>query len=217
MAVAGSAPAYSLAATTAILVGTVGLAGSAALLYCVIPMLGIALAFGYLGRNRRERGAGYSWVGRTLRPFLGFISGWALVDSATMLMVAGALPAGAMLLSLFAPSLADHTAVTTGVGAGWFLITLLVMLGGAWLTVRAQLLMSGVERTILAVFAVGTLLTATTPSPATGPGSASATLNGMHGFASGVVIAAFYCWGWDVTSNLRWRLATAAVPRASRA
>lgn len=69
MAVAGSAPAYSIAATTAVLVGSVGLASPAALLYCAIPMLGIALAFSYLSRIDVNAGASYSWVGRTLHPF----------------------------------------------------------------------------------------------------------------------------------------------------
>ena len=43
MGVAGSAPAYSIAATTAALVAAVGLAGPAALLYCGIAMFGIVL------------------------------------------------------------------------------------------------------------------------------------------------------------------------------
>ena len=73
MAVAGSAPAYSIAATTAVLVASVGLAGPAALLYCAIPMLGIVLAFGRLGRIDVNAGASYSWVGRTVHPFLGFL------------------------------------------------------------------------------------------------------------------------------------------------
>ncbi|MFD0429835.1 hypothetical protein ACFQ60_26230 [Streptomyces zhihengii] len=49
MAVAGTAPAYSIAAATAVLAGAVGVAGPAALLYCVLPMLGIVIAFGRLG------------------------------------------------------------------------------------------------------------------------------------------------------------------------
>lgn len=57
MAVAGSAPAYSLAATSAVLVGTVGLGAPAALLYCAIPMLGIALAYRQLGRIDVNAGA----------------------------------------------------------------------------------------------------------------------------------------------------------------
>src|SRR3954467_13595137 len=84
MAVAGSAPAYSIAATTAVLIGAVGLASPAALLYSAIPMLGIAWAFNYLGRadvnagahpaphpQRPVRAAARQTVGRR-RPNLGF-------------------------------------------------------------------------------------------------------------------------------------------------
>lgn len=98
MAVAGSAPAYSIAASTAVLIAAVGFAGPAALLYCGIPMLGIAWAFSYLNRIESNAGASYAWVGRVLHPVLGFLSGWALVVSATIFMVAGSLPAGSVTL-----------------------------------------------------------------------------------------------------------------------
>lgn len=202
MAVAGSAPAYSLAATTAVLLGAVGLAGPAALLYCAIPMLGIALAFSYLGRIDVNAGASYSWVGRTLHPFLGFISGWALVVSATIFMVAGSLPAGSMTLALVDTELADDTALATVVGAAWFLVMLLVVLGGARLTVRAQLIMSGVELAVLALFAVGALLHDGNARAFSWSWLGLGQFDGVSGFASGALIAAFYYWGWDVTSNL---------------
>lgn len=202
MAVAGSAPAYSIAATTAVLVGAVGLASPAALLYCAIPMLGIALAFSYLGRIDVNAGASYSWVGRTLHPFLGFISGWALVISATIFMVAGSLPAGAMTLALFDETLADDTALSTVVGAAWFVLMLLVVLGGARLTVRAQLLMSGVELTVLALFAVLALFHTGDVGTFDWSWFGFSRFHGTAGFASGALVAAFYYWGWDVTSNL---------------
>ncbi|MFI9766249.1 APC family permease [Streptomyces sp. NPDC052415] len=202
MAVAGSAPAYSLAATTAVLVGAVGTAGPAALLYCAIPMLGIALAFSYLGRIDVSAGASYSWVGRTLHPFLGFLSGWALVVSATIFMVAGSLPAGSMTLALFDAELAANTALSTVVGAGWFLLMLLVVLGGARLTVRAQLIMSGVELALLALFAVLAVLHTGNARAFDWSWLGLGHFDGVSGFASGALIAAFYYWGWDVTSNL---------------
>ncbi|MXM67737.1 amino acid permease [Streptomyces sp. HUCO-GS316] len=202
MAVAGSAPAYSLAATTAVLVSAVGLASPAALLYCAIPMLGIALAFSYLSRIDVNAGASYSWVGRTLHPFLGFISGWALVISATIFMVAGSLPAGSMTLALFDEQLAENTALSTAVGAAWFVIMLLVVLGGARLTVRAQLVMSGIELVILAFFAVLALFHTGNARTFDWSWLGFGHFDGMAGFASGALIAAFYYWGWDVTSNL---------------
>ncbi|MFD0143529.1 MULTISPECIES: APC family permease [unclassified Streptomyces] len=202
MAVAGSAPAYSLAATTAVLFGAVGLAGPAALLYCAIPMLGIVLAYARLGRIDVNAGAGYSWVGRTLHPFLGFLSGWALVVSATVFMVAGSLPAGALTLSLVDPDLADNTPLAAAVGAGWFLVMLLVVLGGARLTVRAQLIMSGVEMLILLAFVLAALLHRGHATAFDWSWFGFGHFDGPAGFASGALIAAFYYWGWDVTSNL---------------
>ncbi|WP_328311881.1 APC family permease [Streptomyces sp. NBC_00442] len=205
MAVAGSAPAYSLAATTTVLVGSAGLAGPAALLYCAIPMLGIVLAFGRLGRIDVHAGAAYSWVGRTLHPFLGFLSGWALVVAATLFMVAGSLPAGQMTLGLFDAGLAHDTALATLTGAGWFLLMLAVVLGGARLSARAQLIVSGVELMILLGFSAGALIRV-------GDGDGAVPFDwswlgfshfdGVPGFAAGTLIAAFYYWGWDVTSNL---------------
>src|SRR4051794_14575769 len=154
MAVAGSAPAYSIAATTAVLIGAVGLASPAALLYSAIPMLGIAWAFNYLGRADVNAGASYSWVGRALHPALGFLSGWALVVSATIFSVAGALPAGQLARSVLDAGLADNTALATTVGAVCFLVMVALVMVGITVTAKVQWIMTGTEVALLLVFAV---------------------------------------------------------------
>jgi len=206
MAVAGSAPAYSIAATTAVLIGAAGLAGPAALLWCGIPMLGIAWAFSYLGRADVNAGAAYSWVGRALHPILGFFAGWALVVSATIFMVAGALPAGAATVSLFDPKAADNTLLVTVIGAVWFLIMAGAVLVGVRVTARAQWIMSTIEVAILVLFAVLAIVHAASGSHK-GPSFDWSWLgfshfNGVGGFVAAALIAAFYYWGWDVSSNL---------------
>lgn len=206
MAVAGSAPAYSITASTAVLIGAAGLASPAALLWCGIPMLGIAWAFAYLGRADVNAGAAYSWVGRALHPILGFLAGWALVVSATIFMVAGALPAGAATVSLFSAKAADNTLLVTVVGAVWFLVMALAVLLGVRVTARAQWIMSTVEVALLVVFAVLAIVHATT-SPHAGPSFDWSWLgfshfSGIGGFVAAALIAAFYYWGWDVASNL---------------
>jgi len=206
MAVAGSAPAYSIAATTATLVGAAALGAPAALLWCGIPMLGIAWAFLYLGRLDVNAGAAYSWVARALHPILGFLSGWALVISATIFMVAGALPAGAMTVTLFAPDQAQNTLLITAVGALWFLVMAACVLFGVHVTARAQWIMSVVEVGILVLFAVLMIVRAATSSHA-GPSFSwewlgFSHLTGQGVFVSAALIAAFYFWGWDVAANL---------------
>ncbi len=206
MAVAGSAPAYSIAATTATLVGVAGLGAPAALLWCGIPMLGIAWAFLYLGRADVNAGAAYSWVARALHPALGFLSGWALVISATIFMVAGALPAGAMTVSLFDPSQASNTPLITGVGALWFVVMVACVYFGVHVTARAQWIMSLIEVAILVLFAGLALYRASVTNHA-GPNFSwdwltFAHLSGPNVFVGAALVAAFYYWGWDVASNL---------------
>ncbi len=206
MAVAGSAPAYSIAATTAALVAAAGLASPAALLWCGLPMLGIAWAFAYLGRADVNAGAAYSWVGRALHPILGFFSGWALVVSATIFMVAGALPAGAATVALFDPSQTNNVALVTGIGAIWFLVMAACVLLGVRITARAQWIMSTIEVAILALFAVVAIVQAALGHHA-GPAFSWSWFGfdyfaGPEAFIAAALIAAFYYWGWDVSSNL---------------
>jgi len=204
MAVAGSAPAYSIAGSTAALIGAVGLAGPAALLYCGIPMMGIAWAFSYLNRLESNAGASYAWVGRVLHPALGFIAGWSLVISATIFMVAGSLPAGSVTLDLFSASAANNSSAVLLVGSIWFLVMVALVIAGVRMTAQAQWVMSGIEVLLLVVFAVLALVHAASHHVTTFSWSwfGFSHFNGMAGFAAGGLIAAFYYWGWDVTSNL---------------
>jgi len=204
MAVAGSAPAYTIAGSTAALVGVVGLAGPAALLYCGIPMLGIAWAFSYLNRIEANAGASYAWVGRVLHPTLGFIAGWSLVISATIFMVAGSLPAGSVTLGLFSASAANHPVYVLLVGSVWFLVMVALVILGVRVTARAQWIMSGIEVAILVLFAILAIVHSSTHAVTTFSWSwfGLSHFNGMAGFAAGGLVAAFYYWGWDVASNL---------------
>jgi amino acid transporter len=204
MAVAGSAPAYTIAGSTAALIGVVGLAGPAALLYCGIPMLGIAWAFSYLNRIEANAGASYAWVGRVLHPGLGFIAGWSLVISATIFMVAGSLPAGSVTLGLFSASAANHPGYVLLVGSAWFLVMVALVIAGVRVTARAQWIMSGVEVAILVLFAILAIVHAASHHVVSFSWSwfGFSHFNGLAGFAAGGLVAAFYYWGWDVASNL---------------
>ena len=209
MGIAGSAPAYSIAATTTALFGAVGLGGPAALLYCGIPMFGIVFAFSYLSRHDQSAGASYSWVRRAMHPVLGYLSGWALFVSALIFMVVATFPAGSSILSLFSDSLASSKGWVTIFGSLFFLLMVSAVAAGVTVTVRVQIIMSLVEIAFLVIFAGLALFHAHhvatfswswfAPSIFHLPGG-SGWNTGV--FPAGALLAAFYYWGWDVTANL---------------
>ncbi len=201
MAVAGSAPAYSIAATTAAIVAAVGFAAPAALLWCGIPMMGIAVAYHHLNKLGASAGAAYEWVGRVLHPILGFFTGWGLVVSATIFMVAGSIPAGQVTLSLFSSTAASHAGWVTFVGAIWFLVMAYFVARGVRITANAQWIMSSIEVLLLAVFGVLGIFhhhrVSFSPS-----WLGFSHFSSFSVFVAGALLAAFYYWGWDVSSNL---------------
>src|SRR5271156_2113495 len=79
MGVAGTAPAFSVAATMSALAAAVGVLAPASLLYCGLIMFGVTFSYMHLNRMNPNAGASYAWVGSTFNPVLGFFAGWALL------------------------------------------------------------------------------------------------------------------------------------------
>ncbi len=86
---ASTAPAYSLAAVIGSLIVVVGIQAPGALLASFVPMFLIAGAFFYMNRADRDAGTTFSWVTRTLGPWMGWIGGWAVCM--TGILVIGSL------------------------------------------------------------------------------------------------------------------------------
>jgi amino acid transporter len=202
MGVAGVAPGYSIAASTAVLFGAVLLGGAAALLYCGIAMFGIVFAFSYLGRIEANAGASYSWVRRALHPVLGFMSGWALIVSALIFMVTATVPVGSTILSLFSTTASNNTAEVTLVGAVFFLLMVTAVAAGVTVTVVVQIVMSCIELLLLVLFAALAIFHGHHVHNFSWHWFSPSVFHGQAGFAAGALVAAFYYWGWDVTANL---------------
>src|SRR5438105_10504373 len=100
IATSSVAPAYTLAATVGILVVAVGLASPAAILVGFLPVLFIAMAYYYLNRRDPNCGASYSWVSRTLSPYLGWLSGWVQFAANILFCASAPIVAGVYTMRL---------------------------------------------------------------------------------------------------------------------
>jgi len=203
MGIAGSAPGYTIAVTTAVLLGVAGMLSPGALLIFAVPMLGIAVAFRELNRLDANAGAAFQWTSVHFGKFWGYFSGWALLVASMIFMVTGSLPLATATLDFFDPALTQQVVVSAVIASAWFLAIGLVLIIGIEVTSRVQMVMTGVELVILTAVAIGAFVHAAQFGPANliswgwfGFGYS------LSGFANSALVVVFFYWGWDVTANL---------------
>ena len=100
MGIAGTAPAFSVAVTTATIVAAVGVLSVASIFYCGLIMFGIMLAFIHLSKIAPNAGAAYAWVGHVFGKKWGFFAGWGLLVASIVFMVSATIPAATSTLVL---------------------------------------------------------------------------------------------------------------------
>ena len=203
MGVAGSAPGYTIAVTTAALLTVAGTLSPGALLIFAVPMLGIAIAYKALNKRHAHAGAAYQWTSVYFGKFFGFFSGWALLVAAMVFMVTGSLPLATSTLDFIDPALANDVVLSAAVASAWFLVIALVLIVGIEITSRVQVVMTTIELIILAAVIVAAFVH-TAKVGAVNPFDWSWFGFGYSpaSFAASALVVVFFYWGWDVTSNL---------------
>jgi amino acid transporter len=209
MGIAGTAPAFSIAVTTATIVAAVGTLSVGSILYCGLIMFGIMLAFTHLNKITPHAGATYAWVGKVFGPSWGFFAGWGLLVASIVFMVSATIPASTSTLKilsemgLISPETIENTGWVTFTAAIWLTLVTIVVTKGIKHASYAQLILTVIETGI--VFAlIGAAFIQYGGKPAhmpsiewISPFSFTPSL-----FATGALTAIFFYWGWDVTMNL---------------
>jgi amino acid transporter len=203
MGVAGTAPAFSVAATTAALIAAVGILSAASILYCGLIMFGVTLAFMHLNKTEANAGASYAWVSREFTPVIGFFAGWALLVASALFMVSGTIPAATATLLLIAPKLVNDPAWVNSVAAGWLIVVSALIVKGIKATSYTQIIMTFIEVGVLILVTMSSFIKfGGHPIHPITLSHFSITSFSPELFATGALTALFFFWGWDVTVNL---------------
>jgi amino acid transporter len=209
MGVAGSAPAFSVAVTTAVIVASVGVLSVGSVFYCGLIMFGILFAFINLNKMAPHAGATYAWVGAVFGPGWGFFAGWGLLVASVIFMVSATIPAATStlkILSIFGwvgSATIENTTWVTCVSSLWLTLVTIVVSKGIKHASYAQLILTVIESSIVLALIIGAFVEYGS-KPAHLPSFAwvSPLSFSAETFATGALTAIFFYWGWDVTMNL---------------
>ena len=107
IAIASTAPAYSLAATLGFIVAVkgVGVHSPAVLIVAFIPILFVSVGYRFFNLADPDAGTTFAWVTRAFGPQLGWINGWAIFLADVIVMASLSAIASSYTYSLWnAPS-----------------------------------------------------------------------------------------------------------------
>lgn len=204
LAVASAAPAYSLTATLAFVVGYVGFQDPAVVVLAFVPIL--FASFGYAALNRRDPDCGtiFTWATRSLNPSLAFLGDWAIIASFALVIGSLTQVAGQYVFLLFgaedigsAP--ADWRVLLAGLG--WLALMTLVCYRGIEIAAAVQRALLFLEFSMLVALSVVALVKAYAGSAPAGTRRPSLSwLNPFGGASLNSFVSAlmlFIYWGWE--------------------
>ncbi|AUG80639.1 amino acid transporter [Kitasatospora sp. MMS16-BH015] len=113
LAASSTAATSSIGIGLGLIAGIVGLHLPAIMLISFLPVVAIAGAYGRLNRVEPNAGNSYTWVGRTLNPWLGFLTGWVNVVGTIVFLAYTVAVTGSALLQLAGQAGLHHLAGLT--------------------------------------------------------------------------------------------------------
>jgi amino acid transporter len=208
IATASVAPAYSLAATLALVSGAVLLQAPAVAVLAFIPMLLTSIGYNELNKADPDCGTTFTWASRAFGPRTGWAGGWAIVAADVLVMASLAQIASTYLFFLIqGPNSAIGQNPTSGwvllVGLLWIVAMTVICYVGIEISANFQKILLSVEIIMLLVLSVVALVKVGNGTAPPGHLTPSvAWFNPFHissfsAFTSGIILMVFIYWGWD--------------------
>jgi amino acid transporter len=201
IAVASTAPAYSLAATLGFIVAVkgVGVHAPAVLIVSFLPILGVSVAYRYFNLADPDAGTTFAWVTRTFGPQLGWINGWAIFLADVIVMASLA-----EIASLYTFSLWNGHPSTAALIAGaviWIALMTWICYRGIELSARIQQFLLSLEIFTLVLFVIVALVKVYANNPLHNIHVSGSWFNpfdmGWTPLIDAVIFGIFIYWGWD--------------------
>ena len=199
---ASAAPAVCVALTLAALAAATAYGSVPSIVITGIPMVIIANAYRRLNMWNANCGASFEWVGRSINPYLGFLTGWLMIAGYIIGAVAGVEVLGPSVVAVFterAASTWTNVLIATGIS----LVMLLIAVIGIRVTARAQVGMAAVEYLILIAFAIAGLFVVLSHGhgtvPITSRWFSPTGVTGHGSLAAGLLLSVFIFSGWEGT------------------
>ncbi len=203
IAVASTAPAYSLAATLGFIVavGGVGVHAPAVLIVSFIPILFVSVGYRFLNLADPDAGTTFAWVTRAFGPQIGWINGWAIFLADIIVMASLAAIASNYTFLLFHSAGPPNNFWLIVGAVVWIAVMTWICYRGIELSARIQTILLGLEIFTLALFAVVALVKVYGNNPT---GSIHVSASWFNPFdlswgalIDGVLLGIFIYWGWD--------------------
>jgi amino acid transporter len=203
IAVASTAPAYSLAATLGFIVAVagVGVHAPAVLIVSFIPILFVSVGYRFLNLADPDAGTTFAWVTRAFGPQVGWVNGWAIFLADIIVMASLAAIASNYTFLLFRSGGAPSNFWLIFGAVVWIALMTWICYRGIELSARIQTFLLSLEIFTLALFTIIALVKVYANSP---PGSIQVSASWFNPFdlgwgalIDGVLLGIFIYWGWD--------------------
>lgn len=215
IATASVAPAYSLAAALAFVVGYVGLQSPAIMLLAFVPMMFVAIGYKQLNQAMPDCGTTFTWGTKAFGPKTGWMGGWAIIAADVIVMANLAQIAAAYMFQFIGhfshsdwiAGLANDKWWTLLLGVGWIVAMATICYLGIEISAEIQYGLLAIELVMLFIFsitALGKVYSGHAGPQAVHP--AIAWFNPFHvtfsAFTLGMLTALFIYWGWDTAVSV---------------
>ena len=207
MGVASTAPAYSLAATLAFVVGIVGFKSPLVAIVAFVPMLLTSIGYSELNKADPDCGTTFTWATRAFGPRTGWAGGWGIVAADILVMASLAQVAGQYVFLLFQGPNSKIGGDATSpwvllVGVLWIVAMTYICYRGIEVSANFQKVLLSIEVVMLLVVSVVAL--AKVYGGSAPAGSAHPSLSWfspahltLSAFVGGIILMLFIYWGWD--------------------